>query len=87
MGLFCDSFCDEVRGVWGLQFLWPVLYHWAVNEGRLDEVSLLFLTMVGGESGADKSSLCLISIVLLFTDNENHSESGLSEQPSESEKK
>ena len=24
MGLFCDSFCDEVCGVWGLQFLWPV---------------------------------------------------------------
>ena len=24
MGLFCDSFCDEICGVWGLQFLWPV---------------------------------------------------------------
>ena len=44
----------------------------------------VFVAIVGGESGADKSSLCLITIVLLFTDNENHSESGLSEQPSES---
>ena len=43
-----------------------------------------FVAMVGGESDVDKSSLCLITIVLLFTDNENHSESGLSEQPSES---
>ena len=31
-----------------------------------------------------KSFLCLISIVLLFSDKDNHSESGLSEQPSES---
>ncbi len=65
MALFCDSFCDEVCGVWGLRFLWPVLYHWAVNEGRLDEVSLLFLTMMGGELGADKSSLCITSIRFL----------------------
>ena len=21
---FCNSFCGEVYGVWGLQFLWPV---------------------------------------------------------------
>ena len=26
-----------------LCILWPVQYHWAVDEGRLDEVSLLFL--------------------------------------------
>ena len=43
-----------------------------------------FVAMVGGESDADKSFLCLISIVLLFSDKDNHSESGLSEQPSES---
>ena len=42
--------------------------------------------MVGGESGADKSFFCLVSIVLLFSDKDNHSESGLSEQPSESGK-
>ena len=40
--------------------------------------------MVGGELGAGKSFLCLVSIVLLFSDKDNHSESGLSEQPSES---
>ena len=42
--------------------------------------------MVGGELGAGKSFLCLVSIVLLFSDKDNHSESGLPEQPSESGK-
>ena len=41
--------------------------------------------MVGGELGAGKSFLCLVSIVLLFSDKDNHSESGLPEQASESE--
>ena len=43
-----------------------------------------FVVIIGEESGSDESSLCLISIVLLFTVNDNHLESGLSEQPSES---
>ena len=42
--------------------------------------------MVGGESGAEKSYLCLISIVLLFSDKDNHWGAGLSEQASESGK-
>ena len=57
MGLFCNSFCDEVCGVWGLQFLWPVLYHWAVDEGRLDEVSLFVLWQWWVESQAQISLL------------------------------
>ena len=55
MGLFCNSFCDEVCGVWVLQFLWPVLYHWAVDEGRLDEVSLFVLWQWWVESQAQIS--------------------------------
>ena len=43
-----------------------------------------FVVIIGEESGLGESSFYLISIVLLFSDKDNHSESGLSEQPSES---
>ena len=45
-----------------------------------------FVVIIGEESGLGESSFYLISIVLLFSDKDNHSESGLSEQPSESGK-
>ena len=80
MGLFCNSFCDEVCGVWVLQFLWPVLYHWAVNEGRLDESPFCFMAMESGELGVDKCFFCLVSIVLPFSNRGNCCEWGLSER-------
>ena len=57
--------------------------HWAVDEGRLDESPFYFMAMGGC---ADKSFLCLVSIVLSFPDEEKHSEVLLSAKLLESEK-